>query len=132
MHHIPDWLISLSAKLALNFQCRKALLGRSHQMNGPEPILEGQFGGFHYGSTPKGGASPARFTLKLTNALHPVMVGSFTLATDDTFLQTIVPEIVPARLFVGKLSCEIDKLHNRNVDPKLHEHDVTYLRFGSS
>lgn len=40
--------------------------------------------------------------------------------------------IVPARLLVGKLSCEIDKLHNHNFDSKLQEHNVTYLRFGSS
>jgi len=98
----------------------------------PKPIQEGQLGGFHDSTASRCSAGPACFTLKLTDALHPVMVGSFTLPADNSFFLTILPEKIPARLLVGELVGKIYKLHNHNFDMKLLGHNVTYLRFGSS
>lgn len=100
-------------------------------MHGPEPIQEGQLGGFHDRAASQRSPGPARFTLKLTDVFHLVMVGSFTLPADNSFFLTIHPEKIPARLLVKELGGEIDKLHNHNFDMNLLGHNVTYLRFGS-
>lgn len=131
MHHIPDWFITFSSKLALNFQCRKALFRGGHKMNGLKPNQEREVGRLHDRTTSQGCSGSTLLALKLTDALHPVMFGSFTLPAGNSLFLTILPEKIPARLLVGELVVEIYKLHNHNFDTKLQGQNVTYLRYGT-
>ncbi|MFA5816162.1 MAG: hypothetical protein WC865_11125 [Bacteroidales bacterium] len=131
MHHMPNWFITFTANLALNLQGRKSIHGGGHEVNCPEPIQEREVSGFHNRTTSQGGAGSTRFTLKLTDAFHPVMVGSFTLPAVNPFFRTIIPEKIPARLLVGELGSKIYKLHNHNFDTKLMGRNVTYLLYGT-
>lgn len=131
MHHIPDWFITFTANLALNLQRGKAFPGGGHKVNRPEPIHERKVGRLHDRTTSQGSAGSTCFTRKLANTFHPVMVGSFTLSTDNPLFQTIIPEKIPSRLFVGEHSSKSYKLHNHNFDSKLLGRDATYLLYGT-
>jgi hypothetical protein len=131
MHHKPNWLMSLTTKLPLHFLCRNAFLGRGHQMHSYEPITVGEIGGFHNCSTSQGGTSSARFTLKLFNRFHPVMSSPFAIPTFNALFLTMFPEIIFARLLIGKLFEKIYKLHILYFESKLLRRNVTYLRFGT-
>lgn len=131
LHHKPNWLISLKAKLSLHFLCRNAFLGRGHQVNSDKPIAEGKISRFHYGCATQGGKYSAIFTLKLFNRFHQVMGSPFTISTNNALFLTMFPKIISATLFIGKLFEKTYKLHNHYFDSKLLRSNETYLRFGT-
>jgi hypothetical protein len=126
VHHIPYWFNTFSAKYALNLQGRIALFCGSHEMNRPKPIWKRKVGRLHHCTASQGRAGSILFTLKLTYALHPIIVGSFTFPAANSQLLKMFPEIVPLRLFVGKHGVEIYKLHNNHFGTKLLGRNVAY------
>jgi hypothetical protein len=131
LHHIPNGFIPVVAELSLNLFRRKALLGRSHQMNHDEPGAKGQIGILHNRPAPEG---RFRFTLlafKLFHRFQPIMLGMPAIPTLNAFFKASHFKRVPACLLVRELFAKLDKLHIQYFESKLRSMNVTYLRFGT-
>ena len=121
----------------LNFLCfcdnqnGRLFLGGSHQVHGHKPFMEGEVRRFHNGSASQSGAGSAFLTLKLFNAFHPIIFGTLTFPTDNSFMLTLFQKGISTRLFVRKSIQKIYKLHSQCFDTKLMAHNVTYLCFGT-
>lgn len=97
-------------------------------MNRDEPVSEGKIRRLHHRPTSEGSSGSALFTLKLFNALHPVMGGSFTVSANNALSLAVFPESIPAGLLVGVHVEKLYKLHVHCFDTKLQSQNITYLR----
>jgi hypothetical protein len=118
------------AKLPLHLFSGNTFIRGTYQVHYNKPHQEWKIGVFQNRSTSESSSGSTLCTLKLLNALHPIVFSVLTFSALYANFEAVIPKRIPTGLLIRVMLNKLYMFHNHQFETKLELVTVTNLRSG--